>query len=404
MFEWKNHCRGSCKCHVKSLYALVMTDLRYAIRLLAKTPGFALIAILLLAAGIAATTIVSSFVDAVILRPLPVQRPQELVRVVQWIPQSGGKSFAFPFFSYSLYQALTRRSTTLSVVFGETPEDTVISEPSPPEQVQVRLVTPEFFTALGVPALYGRTLTPSDATGMADTPPAVLSYGFWQTRFAADPHAIGRTVTIHSHPFVIVGVMPREFHGISVDTTPEIRIPLRYFPLLAQNDQNTSNPDMEIAGRLKPGVTVAQAQAECLVIWANVTEQDLKGKDDARLAHELRLKMEPIERGLSVLRDHFRLALLVTGVSVGLLQLMLCANLAGLMLARNAERREELAVRLAAGRPAWKIGSPDVHGERNSRHTGRGCRVGDCACSDTATDSRPPSVTGRRHKPNYPLA
>ena len=335
-----------------------MTDLRYAARTLAKTPGFALIVVGLLAAGIAATTVVFSFVDAVLLRPLPVPRSQELVRLVQRIPQAGGTSFAFPYFPHSVYEAMVQRSTTFSAVFGEAPEQVVMSEPAPAEQVQVRLVTPEFFTALGVPALYGRILTAADASEAADAPPAVLSYGFWRKRFGADAHTLGRTMVIHGHPFVIVGVMPPQFNGMSVDTAPDVRIPLRYLPSLAQrSDQTVSNSSLEIAGRLKPGVTRAQAQAECLVIWRNAIEQNWKPGHPDELAHELRLGMElePMERGISILREHFRLALLVLGVSVGLLQLMLCANLAGLMLARNAERYEEIAVRLALGAPRRRL-------------------------------------------------
>ena len=207
-----------------------MTDLRYAIRMLAKTPGFTLIVVSLLAVGIAASTVVFSFLDAVLLRPLPVQHSRELVRMVQRIPQAGGSSFPFVYFPYSLYEALAHRSTTLSAVFGEAPEQVVMTEPSPAEQIQVRLVTPEFFTTLGVPALYGRTLIAEDATETSDTPPAVVSYGFWQKRFGSDPLAVGRTITLHGHIFVIVGVMPRQFNGISADTTPEVRVPLRYLP------------------------------------------------------------------------------------------------------------------------------------------------------------------------------
>jgi predicted permease len=136
-----------------------------------------------------------------------------------------------------------------------------------------------------------------------------------------------------------------------------MRIPLRYLPLLAQrSDQTVSNSSLEIAGRLEPGLTLAQAQAECLVIWRNAMEEHWKG-DSNTLARQLRIGMElePIERGVSILREHFRVALLVLGVSVGLLQLMLCANLAGLMLARNAERHEEIAVRLALGAPRRRL-------------------------------------------------
>lgn len=150
-----------------------MSDLRFAVRMLAKSPGFRLVAIALLAVGVGANVLIFSTVDAVLWRPLPVRHPEELVRMVQRIPRIGTSST----FHYSFYQALREQSTTLSAVFGEAPIDVAMNQPAPAEQVQVHMATPEFFEVLGVPALFGRTLTQDDAKVNTGTPAAVLSYG-----------------------------------------------------------------------------------------------------------------------------------------------------------------------------------------------------------------------------------
>jgi putative ABC transport system permease protein len=171
-----------------------MSDVRLAARMLAKSPGFTLVAVALLAVGIGANVLIFSAFNAVLWRPLPVRHPEELVRVVQRIPRIGTSSN----FHYSFYQALRERSTTLAAVFGEAPIDVAMNQPAPAEQVRVHMVTPEFFEVLGVPALFGRALASDDAKSKSATPPAVLSYGFWRRRFNGDPAAVGRTLVLHS--------------------------------------------------------------------------------------------------------------------------------------------------------------------------------------------------------------
>ncbi len=202
--------------------------LQRMMRILAKTPGFTLVAVALLGAGIGANAVIFGALDAVLLRPLPVNHPEELVRMVQKTPQLGTRSS----FEYSFYEALRDHSTTLAAVFGEEEMRVAMNEPRPAEQIQLSLVTPEYFDVVGVSALIGRTLTAEDARENPGIIPAVLSYGFWRRRFDGDPGAIGGTLTLNGPKFTIVGVMPREFNGTSLDTSPDVRLPLHVVPLM----------------------------------------------------------------------------------------------------------------------------------------------------------------------------
>jgi predicted permease len=327
-----------------------MSDLRFAVRMLRRSPGFSLVVIGLLAAVIGSTVLIFSVFDAVLMRPLPVTRPDELVRMVQRIPQVGTSSR----FHYSFYRMLSERSTTLSAVFGEAVLDVGMNEPAPAEQIRVHFSTPEFFEALGVRPLHGRTLSEDDAKDIPGMPPAVLSYGFWRRRFNGDTGALGRTILLRGHRFVIVGVMPREFNGISADTAPDVRVPLRTLRLLAPPplDSNLELAALDLGGRLKPGITRVQAQAECRAMYPRAIEASATDPDlEARAKFELRfpLELDPLERGVSILRDRYGAALKLLIASVGILLLIACANVAGLLLARGAGRREEIAIRLAIG-------------------------------------------------------
>jgi predicted permease len=326
-----------------------MGDLRYAVRALAKSPGFTLAIVGLLALGIGANTALFSALNALLLRPLPVRQPERLIRLVQIVPRIGVVSN----FEHEVYDSL-RGASTLAAVFGDADWTIAMDDPKPAEQVRLQFVTPEFFDALGVPALYGRALTASDARDDPGPPPAVLSYGFWQRRFAGDKRAVGRTITLRGRKFVVVGVMPRAFNGISADTSPELRIPLRTFPLLSfDGAYRADSASLEIAVRLKPGVTLARARAECFTIWRAATEVGLHRAHwlpaDIDTVLSRGLELESLERGVSLLRERFGLAVRLLSASAGLLLLLMCSNVAGLLLARNAARREEIALRLALG-------------------------------------------------------
>ena len=283
-----------------------MNDLRYAWRTLAHNRGFTIAAAGLLAAGIGVTTLIFSAVDAILLRPLPVSHPEQLVRFVQSFPRIGLDSrIPLP-----VYRALRDRSTTLSAVFGEHEQDVPMTEPGPAERIRVHLVTPEFFDALGVHAVLGRALTADDANDNPGDPPAVLSYAFWQRRFHGDPKALGQTIRVQDHTFAIVGVLPREFNGFAADTAPDIRLPLRALTLIAAGYAGrVDDAEVNLAGRLKPGVTPAQAHAESMVIWSAIAAAYNRSSRPLSYDPKYPLDLIPLEHGTSILRDRYGAAL-----------------------------------------------------------------------------------------------
>jgi len=319
-----------------------MSTLRIAFRTLYKDRGFTLAVAGLLAAGIGVTTLIFSALDAIVLRPLPVSHPEQLVRLVQRVPRAGTVS-AIP---AHVYEALQHHTTTLSSIFGEYALDVALSQPEPAEQIRVNFSTPNFFDAIGVHAIIGRTLTVDDDKDSAGAPPAVLSYDFWQRRFNGDRNVLGKTIRLSHALFVIVGVTPHGFNGLAADTAPAVRVPLRSLPLIDTSlGPRPRNVQLDLAGRLKPGIAISQAQAESRAIW----NAALADGERVGWGAEYPLELDPLENGVSILRDRYASALQFLFACAGFLLLMICASVAGLLLARSAARRQEIAVRLAIG-------------------------------------------------------
>ena len=192
----------------------MLRDLRFGFRLLAKSPVFTATAVLLLAIGISANTLIFSVVNALFLRPLPVSHPENLVRLVEVHPND----FITWDLPYGVCDAIADRDADLSEVICQGEADVAASDGTVTERVRVHLVSPNFFSSLGVHAYLGRVLSVEDERTAAMN--AVLSYGFWRRRYRGDTSILGRRVTLHGHPFTIVGISAQVFNGLTVDTSP----------------------------------------------------------------------------------------------------------------------------------------------------------------------------------------
>jgi predicted permease len=327
-----------------------MNDLRIAVRTLARTPVSSVLIVAMLGVGLGGSAAIFSLFDAVLLRPLAVPHPEQLVRMVQRLPKLPPRSN----FDYAYYAALRDHAGSFQQVFGETDDGIFLrmSEPAA-QQVSVHAVTPEFFQGLGAKPYWGRTLREDDDG-------AVLSYAFWRRHFADDPKAMaGRSIVVNGHRLPIVGVMPRDFNGLSADTSPDIRVPLKACPVLL--DCKVDSVSLQLAGRLKPGVSVKSAEQECLAIW-NTSMRDFYQKTRPEIAAVLLkrgMNLETLARGTSVLRDRASDVLKLLMAGAALLVLIIGLNVAGLLVARAAARRQEMAVKLAIGasplRLAWQM-------------------------------------------------
>ena len=321
-------------------------DLRYALRTLRRSPGFTAIAILSLALGIGANTAIFSLIDEVLLKMLPVKDPGRLAVV------NRGRSLSYP-----LYVDLRDRNQVFSGLLARSSWPLSITVGGATERVNGEIVSGNYFEVLGIGAVAGRTLTPEDDVKPGAHPVAVLSHGFWQRRFASDPAVIGRTLLVNGYPFTIVGVTPAGFYGTSVGSSPDLRIPMMMkaaaTPTWNGLDNRRSNW-LGIMGRLKPGISVPQAEAALNVLYHQIRENELSGmsrvsEDQRKRYREASLTVEAGSHGFAGFANYFSQPLMVLMAVVGMVLLIACANLASLLLARATGRQKEIAIRLALG-------------------------------------------------------
>ncbi len=337
----------------------LVQDLRFSVRALRNAPLFTAVALLSLALGIGANTAIFTLIHQIILQPLPVERPEQLVNLAGRGKHYGGNNGPDKL-SFPMYQDIRDKNQVFSGMFCSRDHTVSLTFAGRTELVGAEFVSGNYFPALGIGPAAGRVFSASDDLPQGGHPLAVLSYRYWKTRFGGDRSIIGRRLVVNGFPLTVIGVSQDGFDGIRPGYSPQLRIPVTMydylppgpFPRLNERRQRW----LDVFGRLRPGVTRERAEAALQPLFHQILHMEVQQEAFAKASPEVRaefLKMwmeaMPASRGRSDLRKEYSKALLALMAIVALVLLIACSNLANLLLARAASRQKEIAVRLAMG-------------------------------------------------------
>ncbi len=339
----------------------VLQDIRYALRMLRKSPGFTLVAILTLAIGIGASTSIFSLLDQILLRRLPVQKPEQLV-VLRSPGETSGRRWSdgdlAQTFSYPMFKALRAQNEALSGLLARYETGVSVSYHGDTEIAECELISGNYFEVLGVRPALGRVFSMSDETAPGANPVVVLSNGYWQRHFGGNPQILNQSVGINGIPMTVVGVAQQGFKGVQIGESPEVFLPLTMTAQATPNnwDLNEWNDYfLPLIGRMKPGMSMKQTEAAMQVTYHALVEQQAAMRTDWPSAQrrkqfvERKLLLIPGSQGRPTLQHDSQSQLLALGGMVILVLLIVCTNVASLLMARGASRSREYAVRRALG-------------------------------------------------------
>jgi predicted permease len=345
----------------------MISDFRFALRTLRRSPLFTTIAILSLALGIGANTAIFTLMDQLMLRLLPVKDPEQLVMLYQAGPHNGS-NMGQRMHSYPIYQDFQQKAAPLAEVFCRRQVEASITAGGSTERVDAELVSGNYFTALGVKPAVGRVFnSKEDDRVYQGHPVVVLSYHYWTTRFAGDPEIVGSKILVNNYPMTVVGVSSAGLYGMDPSRAPQIRVPIQMKPVLMPSQGWFSVGDrrtrwVQVFARLKPGYTVESARAPLQVLFTQIRQYEstlpaARNWTPYARGQFLRgtIHVERAGTGYSNLRNSVSTALIVLMCMVGVVLLIACANVANLMIARALARQKEIAVRLSMGASRGKL-------------------------------------------------